>query len=261
MATKTDGGKSTAQKDLAKHLLTALRQDGFVLFSQVIVPVTAHGDERLFQEILVRLREEEENLLPPGSFFPMLEEYRLMPYVDRWVTSRLAAWIRARREEKSDWPVPRWGVNLSADTLHDPSFGEYARRHVENAAVPEGTFVFEVPLEMAAQHLEPVTRLMTQLKPAGCHFTFARVDGAEASLEFLKRLTPDFVKFQYGVVKDIDRSLAALEQAESINTRCHALGITTVAEYVESREVLQQLRLIGVDYAQGLAVSPPLPLR
>lgn len=261
MATKTDGGKSTAQKDLARHLITALRQDGFVLYAQAIVPVTARGDERLFQEILVRYREEEENLLPPGSFFPMLEEYRLMPYVDRWVISRLAAWFRSRRSEKPDWPAPRWGVNISADTLHDPSFGEYARRHIENAAAPEATFAFEVPLEMAVQEFTPLTKMMTQLKPAGCRFTFARFDGSEASFEFLKKLTPDFVKFQYGVVKDIDRSLAALEQAESINTRCRALGITTVAEYVESREVLQQLRLIGVDYAQGLAVSPPLPLR
>ena len=99
--------------------------------------------------------------------------------------------------------------------------------------------------------------IQAQLKPAGCRFTIAGFDGSDASFNMLKALKPDFVKFTYGIVKDINRGLAASEKAESINQKCHAMGIKTIAEYVESREVLEQLRLIEVDFAQGLIIGAP----
>src|SRR5437773_11504801 len=87
--------ESTIQKNIADKLIAALKTGGFVLYAQKILPLA--GGERPFQEILVRFREEEEKLLPPGTFFPMLQEYRLLPYVDRWVVSRLASWIQESR--------------------------------------------------------------------------------------------------------------------------------------------------------------------
>jgi EAL domain-containing protein (putative c-di-GMP-specific phosphodiesterase class I) len=100
-------------------------------------------------------------------------------------------------------------------------------------------------------------KLMTQLKAAGCSFTFAGFDGSEQSFSFVKSLKPDFVKLSYGIVKNIDHAIADAERAESINLKCHQLGIKTIAEYVESNSVLEHLTGVEVDYAQGLAISPP----
>src|SRR6266700_3759722 len=243
--------ESTIQKNIADKLVAALKTGGFVLYAQRILRLAAAGNERPFQEILVRFREEEEKLLPPGTFFPMLQEYRLLPYVDRWVVSRLAGWIQESGGRVPGSPVPANGVNLSEDTLREPKFADFVAKNIENAKLPEGVFTFELGWDTALLHAEQVKKIQAQLKPAGCRFTIAGFDGSDASFNMLKVLRPDFVKLTYGTVKDLGRGLAASEKVEAINQRCHAIGIKTIAEFVESHEVLDQLRLIEVDFAQG----------
>jgi Amt family ammonium transporter len=208
----------------------------------------------------VRFKEEEEKLLPPGTFFPMLQEYRLLPYVDRWVVSRLAAWIQESRTQNPGWASPMNGVNLSEDTLREPKFADFVARNIQNSKLPEDSLTFEVGWDTALVHSEDIKVLLSQLRPLGCRFTFAGFDGSDGSFAFLKVLKPDFVKLTYGIVKDIGRALAASERAESINQKCHAMGIKTIAEFVESAEVLEHLKLLEVDFAQGLVIGGPQKL-
>jgi Amt family ammonium transporter len=250
--------ESTIQKNIADKLIAALKTGGFLLYAQKILPLA--GSERPFQEVLVRFREEEEKLLPPGTFFPMLQEYRLLPYVDRWVVSRLATWIQESRAQRPGWSTPVNGINLSEDTLREPKFADFVARNIENSKLPDGTFTFELGWDTALLHAEQLKSIQAQLGPRGCRFTFAGFDGSEGSFSFLKVLKPDFVKLTYGIVKDIDRGLAACEKVETINHKCHAMGIKTIAEFVESQEVLEQLRLIEVDFAQGLIIGGPQKL-
>ena len=253
--------ESTIQKNIADKLIAALKTGGFVLYAQKILRLAASaGSERPFQEILVRFREEEEKLLPPGTFFPMLQEYRLLPYVDRWVVSRLASWIQECRGRERGWTVTTNGVNLSEDTLREPKFADFVANHIQNAKLPDEVFTFELGWDTALLHAEQLKHIQARLEPLGCRFTFAGFDGSAGSFDFLKVLRPDFVKLTYGVVKDVDRGLAACEKVEAINHKCHAMGIKTIAEFVESHEVLDQLRLIEVDFAQGLIIGGPQKL-
>src|SRR5262245_58672347 len=135
--------ETTIQKSIADKLISALKTGGFVLYAQKILPLSASAEQRPFQEVLVRFKEEEEKLLPPGTFFPMLQEYRLLPYVDRWVVSRLAAWIQEGRARNPGWAAPMNGVNLAEDTLREPKFTEFVARHIQTSKLPEGTFAFE----------------------------------------------------------------------------------------------------------------------
>jgi EAL domain-containing protein (putative c-di-GMP-specific phosphodiesterase class I) len=252
--------ESTVQKNIADKLIAALKTGGFVLYAQRILDLRA-TDKRPFQEVLVRFKEEEEKLLPPGTFFPMLEEYRLLPYVDRWVVSRLATWIQeSRAKNPPGWVAPANGVNLSEDTLREPKFADFVAKHIQNSRLPEGTLAFEVGWDTALVHSEQLKSIMALLRPAGCRFTFAGFDGSDGSFSFLKLLKPDFVKLTYGIVKDIGRALAASERAESINQKLHAMGIKTIAEFVESHEVLDSLRVVEVDFAQGLVIGGPQKL-
>lgn len=248
--------ESATQKNIADKLIAALKTGGFVIYSQKILRLA--GDTgRPYQEILVRFKEEEEKLLPPGTFFPMLEEYRLLPYVDRWVVSHLTKWITACRTDRPDWPVPANGINLSEDTLREVKFADFTEKHIKTARLPEGTFAFEIAWDTALMRLQQLKDLQAQLKPCGCRFTLAGFDGSEGSFDFLRTAKPDFVKLTYGIVKDLGRALAASEKVETINKKCHAMGIQTIAEYVESPEVLEQLRLLEVDCAQGLVIAAP----
>ena len=252
--------ESAVQKNIADKLIAALKTGGFVLYAQKILALNASAGERPFQEVLVRFKEEEEKLLPPGTFFPMLQEYRLLPYVDRWVVSRLATWIQESRSQNPGWTAPANGVNLSEDTLREPKFLDFVARNIQNSKLPEGTLTFEVGWDTALVHSEDIKVLLSQLRPLGCRFTFAGFDGTDGSFSFLKMLKPDFVKLAYGLVKDVGRALAASERAESINQKCHDMGIKTIAEFVESAEVLENLKLVEVDFAQGLIIGGPQKL-
>jgi ammonium transporter, Amt family len=252
--------ETAIQKNIADKLIAALKTGGFVLYAQKIRHLGASADQRPFQEILVRFKEEEEKLLPPGTFFPMLQEYRLLPYVDRWVVSRLAAWIQESRTRTPGWLAPTNGVNLSEDTLREPKFADFVAKNIQSAKLPEGSFTFELGWDTALMHADQLKTMQSLLKPVGCRFTFAGFDGSEGSFAFLKVLKPDFVKLTYGIVKDIGRALAASEKAESINQKCHAMGIKTIAEFVESAEVLEHLQLVEVDFAQGLIIGGPQKL-
>lgn len=253
----TDG---TIQKDLADRLIAALKQDGFVLYAQPILALAPDPRQPPFQEILTRFREEEEKLLPPGSFLPLLQEYGLLPYLDRWVVGRLTRWMKGRRVNP-DWRTPASSINLASDTLYDGNFCDFVRKNIETAKLPPGTFHFEVSWDTAIEHAAAVEEVMAGLKPAGCRFIIAGFDGSEESFRVLERFSPDLVKLHYGTVKDVERAIAASEKLERINARCHALKMLTVAEYVESKELLEQLRALEVDYAQGLVISPPRRIR
>ena len=248
------------KQELTERLVSALRQDEFILLRQPIVPLKPIGGERALQEILIRFAEEEAKLLPPGTFLPLLEEYGLMPVVDRWVVSRIARWVCVARGIKADWEVPRNGINLSEQTLRDPNFADFMRKHMHRAALPLETICFEIIWNDAVEHCDALLRLIAQLRPAGCCFTVARFEGVEGSFELLKTLAPEFVKIGPSVVRNIEHVSTGAEAALAIHRKCRGLGIRTIAEHVESGQVLVQLRRMGIDYAQGYGILPPQPL-
>jgi EAL domain-containing protein (putative c-di-GMP-specific phosphodiesterase class I) len=257
----TDVNEKTArQKRLARRLVSALQEDEFVLYCQAIVPPSPGQVHRPFQELLIRFREEEAKLLPPGLFFPLLEDFRLLPYVDRWVVSRITQWIRAARAVKHDWVVPRNNINLSPDTLYDPHFGEFTRRHIQNADLPAGALSFEITWPDAIRHAESLRSMAALLKDAGCGFTVADFDGSEDAFATLEEFTPDFIKISSGIVRNLEPDASDSVAVELIHSRCHSLGIGTIAECVESDALRQRLVRIGVNYVQGFGVSVPRPL-
>jgi EAL domain-containing protein (putative c-di-GMP-specific phosphodiesterase class I) len=247
-------------QDLTDRLVSALRQDEFILYGQLIAPLAPSGVARPFQEILIRFQEEEAKLLPPGSFFPILEEYGLMHYVDRWVVNRITKWVRSALAIKADWPVPQNSINLSAVTLSDRNFAAYTRRHLQAAALPDGTLSFEITCDSAVPNVDALLELMAQLRPAGCTFILARFDGGKPAFDLLRRLAPEFVKLSPGLVRILDQGRAGLDQLGAINCECQALGIKTIAEHVEHDQTIEQLRGLGVNFGQGFGIHAPQPL-
>jgi len=241
-----------AQKTLVDRMIASLQQDEFVLYAQSIMPLASHSGERPFQEIFVRFREEDAKLLPPGSFFPVLEECRLLPYLDRWVANRLARWVRSAVSVKPDWVIPRNNVNLSEATLSDSDYGPYVCKYVDDSYLSGGALGFEIALDIAVAHEVSVRQLMVKVRPFGCTLTLSGFDGSKASFSELKDLAPNFVKISAANVAP-----AALPE---ISRNCHAVGIKTIVEHVESGQMLLHLRQSKVDFAQGFDISPVKPL-
>lgn len=240
------------EKDIADRLMAALQRDEFVLYAQTIIALGVPQKQRPFQEIFVRFKEEDALLLPPGTFFPVLEECHLLPYLDRWVVNRLARWVRGALRIKADWEVPRSNVNLSSETLLDTDFAPYVRKYVVDSFLAKGAIGFEVTWDTALKHATWLRRLMEDLRLHGCSFTLSAIDGSEESYAAMNAFKPNFVKL----------SAASVDPAKvpEIQRRCYLLGSKTIAEHVENEQVLEHLRRSKIDFAQGFQISPVEPL-
>lgn len=241
-----------AQQILTARLIESLQGDEFVLYAQSILPIASQRT-RPFQEIFVRYKDEDAKMLPPGSFFSVLEECHLLPFMDRWVVNKLARLLRDALKKDPACKVPLSNVNLSVESLGDPHYGEYVRRHVENTNLSNGALGFEIMWEDVLEQQEPLQRLMETLRPQNCEFTLTDFNGTDQSFALLKILAPQFVKI----------SSAMLNPATAAETlrRCHALGCELIVEHVESKEVLEHLHRIKVDFAQGFEISPVVPVQ
>src|SRR5208337_142475 len=113
--------------------MEALYRDQFLLFYQPIVPIDAGGVGPQMCEVLIRLQEEEQKIMPPGAFFPVAERYHLMPQLDRWVVRNLLRWYWTRCKAANP---PRFCINLSADTIADTAFPDFVVEEIEANRVP-----------------------------------------------------------------------------------------------------------------------------
>ena len=239
------------ENPLARRLLAALQEDEFVLYYQPIVSIDPPANGREFTEIFVRFREEDAQLLPPGTFFPILEEAGLLPYLDRWVVNRLARHVRSGLKINPNWNIPHFIVNLSDETLADEDFGAYVLQYADESYLSDGVLGFDISCESAQANRDSLMQLMEELRPHGCSLTVAGFDGSAEALTGLKALEPDFIKFN---ATAIDPSLP------DINRMCHELGAQTIAEHVEDPAVLDNLRRCKIDFAQGYGLAKVEPL-
>jgi diguanylate cyclase len=242
-----------SQQILTARLIESLQADEFALFAQDIVPIATQRPKRKFQEIFIRYTDEDAKMLPPGSFFSVLEECHLLPFVDRWVVNKLARLARDALKTDPDRTIPLNNVNLSLETLADLHYGDYVRRHAQHTCLAGGALGFEISWEDVLPQQEPLRQLMQLLRPHGCQFTLADFDASDPSFAVLEALAPQFVKI----------SASTLNPATASETlrRCHALGCELIVEHVESKEVLEHLRRIAVDFVQGFELSPVQPIR
>jgi EAL domain-containing protein (putative c-di-GMP-specific phosphodiesterase class I) len=247
--------------DPRDRLVQALQKDQFILFAQKMESVAPESGHGQCLEVLLRLQEEEEHLLPPGSFFPVAECYHLMGEIDRWVVRNLLKWCVARQRDNPDWLMPLCCVNLSCASLRDPEFPRYVQSELERSNIPGSGLCFEVTELDLIHHHHDAQALMSILRPLGCRFT---VDGFVGSSEVLfapfKDLKFDFLKIDGIIIQNILKERSALAKTKAIVLACQKIGVCTIAELVETEATIAQLREIGVDYMQGFGISRPAPL-
>jgi EAL domain-containing protein (putative c-di-GMP-specific phosphodiesterase class I) len=248
------------QDDTADRLIEALNQDGFVLYHQPILPVCAHARDGSYQEILIRFKEEEEKLLPPGTFIPILESSRLMHILDRWVLNRVIKWIHAKRRADPQWNAPCSSLNLSNDTLTHPEFASFVKQQLHKGKVSGRKFALEVTESDAERHPDAVAAITGTLRPEGCGVTLTSYTGEKIAVERLPDLGIDSVKLDIDIVTSIDASAASYALAETLQAKCKARGVRTIAEFVEKKSTFDRLKALGVGYAQGYGIAMPGPL-
>ncbi|MDJ0808037.1 MAG: EAL domain-containing protein [Gammaproteobacteria bacterium] len=242
----------------AVSLPRALEENRFELFYQPIAAVSSSMNNAEHYELLVRLLDSTGDLVLPGVFLPAAERFNLANLVDRWVISTACEWFASHPESLERLFL--CAINISGHTLGDREFQSFVKRQLEKYAIPAEKICFEITETMAIANLTDAKILIKSLKDLGCRFALDDFGSGLSSFAYLKNLPVDFLKIDGIFVKDILSDPIDAAMVKSINEIGQIMGKQTIAEFVESDAILEKLREIGVDYAQGYGIGRPQPL-
>lgn len=241
------------------RLKTAFEGGDFRLVAQPIHSLNPVEFSHPFHhyEVLIRLFDENDQPISPDEFIPAAEYYSMMPRLDRWVVQRVLESLRFITQKV---PRPVFAVNLSGQSLDEPSFLPFVLDEIKRAEISPAMLCFEITERVAIQNIELAQKFIETLKNLGCKFSLDDFGTGVSSFGYLKSLPVDYLKIDGSFIKDILDDEVAQAMVQSVTQVGHLMGVQVIAEYVENERVIQLLRKIGVDYGQGYGISKPVPL-
>lgn len=242
----------------AARVQQALDEDRLKLHYQLISPADPGNDCKPHYEILVRLQDEDGELIMPNAFLPPAERYGLITRIDSWVVKATFDWLADHPDHIGDLGI--CAINLSGASLGSEDVLRSIDDGLRRVAVPPGKLCFEVTETAAVHNLPRARRFMATLQEWGCLFALDDFGTGVCSFSYLKNLPVDFLKIDGEFVRGMltDPTQSAL--VRSINDIGHVMGKRTIAEFVETDDLRQRLAEIGVDYVQGHVLGKPQPL-
>lgn len=236
----------------------AFDENRFRLYCQPIVPLHDGAEAEAHYEVLLRLTDAEGRLIPPISFIPAAERYQLMGTIDRWVLTTLFAAVSDPRAVLARNNV--YSVNLSGQSLNDDHFLDFVLQLLDANHLPAAQLCFEITETAAITNLTKAVHFMNTVRERGCRFSLDDFGSGLSSFGYLKNLPVNFLKIDGEFVRDIAVDPIDHAMVEAINNIGHLMGLRTIAEFVESQAIVDKLKGLGIDYAQGYFCGRPTPL-
>ena len=239
------------------RIQNALDHDLFELNYQPIIPISGDVNGPVHYEILLRMLDENGGSIPPGAFMSSAERYLLMSKIDIWVIEHLFEWMGKHWDYNTN---ETFAINLSGQSLTDESLLHRIKQLFDQFSIPPKRISFEITETAAISNLSKAQLFISELKQLGCLFALDDFGSGLSSFAYLKSLPVDFLKIDGAFVKDMVDDPIDRAMVESIHNIGSVLKLKTIAEFVENDDILNSLKEVGVDYAQGYGIARPRPL-
>jgi len=254
---ESDAQRHHQELQVAAGIHSALEANRFRLFAQEIRPLQPTRADSCHIEILVRMVDENDQLVMPGAFIPAAERYDLMGHVDRWVIRHV---LRSYGARLLAVPGLKVAINLSANSLGEPFLLPFLHAELQESVLPASRIQLEITETALINNMAAAKRLVAEMRQAGCTVALDDFGTGLSSFAYLKQFPVDYLKIDGSFIRHLATNAVDREIVSSINDIGHRLGVRTVAESVEDEQTLEALRVIGVDFAQGYVIGRPQPL-
>lgn len=240
----------------ATKINDALEHGSFLLFAQSILPL--QQTSLASYEVLVRMRDTDGSVIPPGMFLPAAERFHLSHRVDRWVIDNTVAWMVKHRDSIAH--IHHISINLSGLTLSNEALLNHILTTVTNSNIEPSKICFEITETAAIANIVQAKHFISVLREYGCQFALDDFGSGLSSFAYLKNLKVDLLKIDGMFVKDIVTDPIDEAMVKSINDVGHVMGMETIAEFVEDESIKKRLIELGIDYGQGYGLGKPVPI-
>ncbi len=234
-----------------------VKQGRLRLFAQPIRSLRDREEARRWYELLLKIVDDDGQVGSAHALIRQEEERGRITAVDKWV---IDAALRLHAQHCGGSPDVRFSINISGASLGDGGLLEHIQGRLGHWAVSPAAVCFEITETAAIRNLADAARGITALRRAGCRFALDDFGTGVSSFAYLKHLPVDYLKIDGSFVRDMPGKSLQRSMTAVINQVGHTLGLKTIAEWADSDRLLRDLRRVGVDYAQGVAVSPTMSL-
>ncbi len=234
----------------------AFNEKRFSLHGQPIFRLAAGPATPCMIEILLRMVDDRGELVPAGEFLPAAERYGLTHTIDRWV---IRTALRRFFRHASEFSGVDISINVAADSLNNDHLAHFVQSELARGDIPAERICFEIP-ERSAANIDRAISFADMIKNLGARVALDGTGSALSSLDLLRQLPCDYLKIDANVVGALASDRIDQAIVEAVNHVGHLMGVEIIAEGVDDASVVERLREIGFDMAQGACLGAVEPL-
>lgn len=250
----TQLAQKRSEMSCVNQIQLAIEENRFILYRQNIVSLGDSVDSRQHFELLIRMVGKDNKHISPFEFLPIAERYYLATKLDQWVVAHAFQVLGSNPVALEDLEL--CNINLSGQSFNN-GMSDYIIDKFIETGMPADKVCFEITETAAVTNIDSAKNFITKLKKFGCKFALDDFGSGLSSFQYLKELPVDFLKIDGSFVKNMANDQFDFATVKAINDIAKTSGKLTVAEFVENADIVNKLKEIGVDFAQGYYFDKP----
>ncbi|MCP4187064.1 MAG: EAL domain-containing protein [Gammaproteobacteria bacterium] len=242
--------------DWVSGIMKGFTENRFCLYVQPIVSLNP-DEEFSHYEVLIRYRNHDGTIVPPGDFLPPAERYNLIEKIDSWVVMEMIGWLR-KNHKKVEGKM--FSVNLSGRSIGSETFHRFLEKSLTESGVDLENLCFEITETAAVDNVEKSVDFISSIKQLGAKISLDDFGTGLSSFSYLKQFPVDYLKIDGEFIRDIIDDDKSFVFVRSMTELGHCLDMKVIAEFVESDTMFDRLRDANIDYIQGYTVGEPVDI-